>query len=194
MGEPVGHMRPSAHVQVLSYPFQRHAGFGPHPARHAHFPCVPLGWCAKAASSQTRRDMLELDERLNGSPSGWEGCIRINDRDDRHEWHLGCRSLTKPDLIQILGLEIGKVLERLKKKNIQLELDEPAKDFLVERGYDPQYGARPMRRAVERYLEDPLAEEIIRGNLHENDPIHVTVEDGKLAFHQDKPSEAAVAS
>jgi ATP-dependent Clp protease ATP-binding subunit ClpC len=94
------------------------------------------------------------------------------------------RSLTKPDLIQILDLEIGKVLERLKKKNIQLELDEKAKDFLVERGYDPQYGARPMRRAVERFLEDPLAEEILRGHLHEGEPILVTTDNEKLVFNQ----------
>ena len=67
------------------------------------------------------------------------------------------RSLTKTDLIQILDLETSKVLERLRNKNLELSLDESAKDFLVEKGYDPAYGARPMRRAVERYLEDPLA-------------------------------------
>ena len=72
------------------------------------------------------------------------------------------RSLTKPDLIQILDLEISKVMQRLKAKNIVLQLDEKAKDFLVSKGYDPLYGARPMRRAVERSLEDPLAEEILR--------------------------------
>jgi len=94
------------------------------------------------------------------------------------------RSLTKPDLVQILGLEIGKVLERLKRKNIHLELDAKAKDFLIERGYDPQYGARPMRRAVERFLEDPLAEEILRGHLHEGDPIQVTTDKEKLVFNQ----------
>src|SRR5436853_3132989 len=92
------------------------------------------------------------------------------------------RSLTKPDLIQILDLEVIKVMERLKHKNIQLQLDEKAKDFLVEKGYDPTYGARPMRRAVERYLEDPLAEEILKGHLHENDPIQVTMEGDKLVF------------
>ena len=72
------------------------------------------------------------------------------------------RSFTRADLIQILNLEVGKVLERLRHKNIRLELDDKAKDFLVEKGYDPQYGARPMRRSVERFLEDPLAEEILR--------------------------------
>jgi ATP-dependent Clp protease ATP-binding subunit ClpC len=93
-------------------------------------------------------------------------------------------TLTKPDLIEILDLEITKVMGRLKAKKIQLELDQKAKDFLVEKGYDPVYGARPMRRAVERYLEDPLAEDILRGKFHENTPINVTVEGDKLVFNQ----------
>ncbi len=94
------------------------------------------------------------------------------------------RALNKPDLLQILDLEVAKVMDRLKHKNLKLELDPKAKDFLAEKGYDPMYGARPMRRAVERYLEDPLAEEIIRGNLHENEPIQVSVEQDKLVFSQ----------
>src|ERR1044072_7133047 len=68
------------------------------------------------------------------------------------------RSLTKPDLVQILDVEISKVMQRLKARNIVLQLDEKAKDFLVSKGYDPQYGARPMRRAVERSLEDRPAD------------------------------------
>jgi ATP-dependent Clp protease ATP-binding subunit ClpC len=98
------------------------------------------------------------------------------------------RSLTKPDLIRILDLEIAKVMERLKGKKLQLHLDEKAKDFLVNKGYDPTYGARPMRRSVERYLEDPLAEEILKGNLHEGDPVQVTMENDKLLFTQASPA------
>ena len=94
------------------------------------------------------------------------------------------RLFTKPDLITILSLEVEKVLARLRHKNLQLALDDKAKDFLVEKGYDPQYGARPMRRSVERFLEDPLAEEILKGKLHEGDPITVTVEGDKLVFNQ----------
>ncbi len=104
------------------------------------------------------------------------------------------RSLTKPDLIEILNLEVTKVIERLKGKNIQLELDDTAKDFLVEKGYDPQYGARPMRRSVERYLEDPLAEEILRGQFHEGDPIRVTRDKEKLIFNQPAPAAGALSS
>jgi ATP-dependent Clp protease ATP-binding subunit ClpC len=103
------------------------------------------------------------------------------------------RSFTKSDLIQILNLEVEKVLERLRKKNLKLELDEKAKDFLVEKGYDPQYGARPMRRAVERFFEDPLAEEILKGVLHEGDLIQVTADKEKLVFSQKTAPESAVA-
>ena len=104
------------------------------------------------------------------------------------------RALNKPDLIQILDLEVKKVMERLKGKKIQLQLDDKANDLLVEKGYDPIYGARPMRRAVERYLEDPLAEEILKGHLHENDPIQVTVEGDKLVFKQTAAAEGALSS
>jgi ATP-dependent Clp protease ATP-binding subunit ClpC len=104
------------------------------------------------------------------------------------------RTMTKPDLIQILELEINKVVNRLKGKNLKLELDEVAKDFLVEKGYDPQYGARPMRRAVERYLEDPLAEEILRGHLHEGEPIKVSSDKEKLTFNQSAPAAGALSS
>jgi len=104
------------------------------------------------------------------------------------------RSFTKPDLIQILTLELNKVIERLRHKSLHLELDDKAKDFLVEKGYDPQYGARPMRRAVERFFEDPLAEEILKGVLHEGDPILVTADAEKLVFNQKPATESAVAS
>ena len=101
------------------------------------------------------------------------------------------RTFTKPDLIQILSLEVEKVLERLRRRNLKLEMDDKARDLLVEKGYDPQYGARPMRRAVERFFEDPLAEEILKGVLHEGDLIQVTAENGKLVFTQKASIEGA---
>lgn len=95
------------------------------------------------------------------------------------------RALEKSNLIHILDLEITKVCERLKHRSIDLVLDEKAKEFLVSKGYDPAYGARPMRRAVERYLEDPLAEEILKGNIHGPSPVNVSAEEEKLVFVQD---------
>src|SRR5881396_3635048 len=104
------------------------------------------------------------------------------------------RSLTKPDLITILDLEISKVMHRLKARNIVLQLDEKAKEFLVTKGYDPQYGARPMRRAVERSLEDPLAEEILKGSFHEGEPIVVSADGDHLTFSQKETAEGALSS
>jgi ATP-dependent Clp protease ATP-binding subunit ClpC len=101
---------------------------------------------------------------------------------------------TKPDLIAILTLEVDKVIERLRHKNLHLKLDEKAKDFLVEKGYDPQYGARPMRRAVERFFEDPLAEEILKGVLREGDLITVTAENDKLVFKQAATAEGTATT
>jgi ATP-dependent Clp protease ATP-binding subunit ClpC len=104
------------------------------------------------------------------------------------------RPFTKPDLIHILELEVEKVLARLRHKSLHLTLDEKAKEFLVEKGYDPELGARPMRRAVERFLEDPLAEEILKGTLHEGEQIQVTRDGDKLVFNQKATTAGAVAN
>ena len=103
------------------------------------------------------------------------------------------RPLSRTDLVTILDLEINKVLQRLKDKKITLELDAKARDFLLEKGHNPEYGARPMRRAVERFLEDPLAEEILRGTLHDGDPVEVSSDKEKLTFSQ-KASAAGALS
>ena len=97
------------------------------------------------------------------------------------------RTLGKPELSQILSLEVEKVVARIARRNVKVLLDDKARDYLIEKGYDPQYGARPMRRAVEKYLEDPLAEEILRSTLVEGEPVTVTVENDKLVFTQSKP-------
>lgn len=101
------------------------------------------------------------------------------------------RSLGKEELKNILELELDKVRKRLIERNIQFELDDSARDLLLEKGYDPTYGARPMRRAVEKYLEDPMAEEIIRGDLREGEIIAITKADDQLKFSQKKrPSKS----
>ncbi|HJO08551.1 MAG TPA: AAA family ATPase, partial [Verrucomicrobiota bacterium] len=96
------------------------------------------------------------------------------------------RSLGKEELTQILELELAKVQERLAERNLHFDLDESARDLLREKGYDPAYGARPMRRAVEKHLEDPMAEEIIRGDLLEGKKIAISTTDDKLVFTQKK--------
>jgi ATP-dependent Clp protease ATP-binding subunit ClpC len=110
----------------------------------------------------------------------------INRLDDIIVFH----QLTKDNLMQIVGLEVGKVLTRVKAKEVHVELEDSAKEFLIEKGYDPQYGARPMRRAVEKYLEDPFAEELLRGNVKAGDTVHVVAENGKLVFKAAEPQAA----
>src|SRR5436305_12972529 len=95
--------------------------------------------------------------------------------------------------MQIVELEVAKVLRRVKAKEVHIELQQSAKEFLIEKGYDPQYGARPMRRAVERYLEDPLAEELLRGNVKAGDHVEVIATEGKLSFHGTEPTNSASA-
>ena len=96
------------------------------------------------------------------------------------------RSLGKEELTQILELELEKVEKRLAQRDLHFELDESARDLLRNKGYDPSYGARPMRRAVEKHLEDPMAEEIIRGNLREGVMVSISAKDEKLVFTQKK--------
>lgn len=94
------------------------------------------------------------------------------------------RSLTKTDMGKIVELEVGKVKGRMKFKDVEIHLTPAAIDFLIEKGYDPQYGARPLRRAVEKYLQDPLAEEILRGNIKPSETVEVVVAEDKLVFNQ----------
>jgi len=89
----------------------------------------------------------------------------LNRLDDIIVFH----SLTRDDLTKIVDIEVEKVHKRLKPREITFRLTPEATSFLIEKGYDPAYGARPLRRAVERYLEDPMAEEILRGTIKNGD-------------------------
>jgi len=135
---------------------------------------------------ETMRDRLMEEAKKAFKPEF------INRLDDIIVFH----QLSKEDLLQIVDLEVAKVLARIKAKEVHIALEQSAKEFLIEKGYDPQYGARPMRRAVERYLEDPFAEELLRGNVKAGDVVHVGAADGKLIFNVAEPqgSEAASAS
>ncbi|MEQ8768983.1 MAG: ATP-dependent Clp protease ATP-binding subunit [Phycisphaerales bacterium] len=74
--------------------------------------------------------------------------------------------LTKEDLVSIVEFETGKVGQRLREQGFHVELDQPAKDFLIDKGYNPDFGARPLRRAIGTYIEDPLSEMLLSGELH----------------------------
>jgi len=110
----------------------------------------------------------------------------LNRLDDLVVFHM----LEKIDLNQIVDLEVSKLVARLKEKEIDLALAEDARELLSEKGFDPNYGARPMRRAVERYLEDPLAEALLRGTVKTGDIVRVTRKEDteeELVFDTSRP-------
>ncbi|MCH2137737.1 MAG: ATP-dependent Clp protease ATP-binding subunit [Phycisphaerales bacterium] len=84
------------------------------------------------------------------------------------------RPLTKDDLYGIIDNELEKVIERLKLRGLDMELDAAAKDFLIEKGYNPDFGARPLRRAISTHIEDPLAEALLSGEYETGTKIDVT--------------------
>jgi ATP-dependent Clp protease ATP-binding subunit ClpC len=99
------------------------------------------------------------------------------------------RPLVKESMRAIVDLELKKVTDRLKEKKLKLEISDEVKEFLIEKGYDNKLGARPLRRAVEKYLEDSLAEEVLSGSLRKNKLIRVLItddEEPKLYFTQEE--------
>jgi ATP-dependent Clp protease ATP-binding subunit ClpC len=96
--------------------------------------------------------------------------------------------LTRDDLRKIVEIEVKGVAERLLQRHITLKLDEEAKEHLIEQGWNPEMGARPLRRAVQRLIEDPLSEEVLRGAFPEGSTITVAVKDGHLRFDTEAPA------
>jgi ATP-dependent Clp protease ATP-binding subunit ClpC len=88
------------------------------------------------------------------------------------------KSLGREDIHKIIDLELQKLYGRINDLGYQIEMTEKAKDFIVENGYDEKFGARPLKRAIQKFIEDPLAEEIIKANLQEGDTIKMDVNDG----------------
>ena len=86
------------------------------------------------------------------------------------------QGLTKDDLLQIVDIQINRMANRLKEHKFDVTLTKEAKQFLVETGYDPAYGARPLKRAIQRFIEDPLAMEILEGKFTEGD--HIVINKG----------------
>ncbi len=85
------------------------------------------------------------------------------------------KSLGREEIHKIIDLELAKLFSRIEDLGYKLNLTEKAKDFIVDKGYDEKYGARPLKRALQKFIEDPLAEEIIQSNLHEGDTIQMDV-------------------
>jgi ATP-dependent Clp protease ATP-binding subunit ClpC len=92
------------------------------------------------------------------------------------------RPLSKENLYAIIEFEVKKVSKRLVEQGIKLEIDQEARDFLIEKGYNTDFGARPLRRAIEQFIEDPLSESILRGEYKGFDVVRISRDPDKLRF------------
>ena len=104
------------------------------------------------------------------------------------------RGLTRDDLKLIIDIEMKGVLTRIKDKEVTLTLSEEASAFLIEKGFNPDFGARPLRRAIERYVEDPLSESLLRGEYKSGQRLLAKKKDDKLVFEVSEPEPAAAAT
>jgi ATP-dependent Clp protease ATP-binding subunit ClpC len=103
------------------------------------------------------------------------------------------RSLGRPEVEQIVDILVKEIEDRLTDKHLKLELARPAKELLVEQGFDPEFGARPLKRALRRLLEDPLAEEVLKNRFKENAVIAVDRSGDVLAFNAETPKKETAA-
>jgi ATP-dependent Clp protease ATP-binding subunit ClpC len=91
-------------------------------------------------------------------------------------------ALDREDLDKIVDIEVGEVKERLKEQGITVKLTKEAKDFLIDKGFDPSFGARPLKRTISRYLEDPLAQALLKGEISRNETLIVKRKQDRLIF------------
>jgi len=103
-------------------------------------------------------------------------------------------ALSREQLSEIVELQLARLRERLADRRIELDVSDAAKDVLAEEGWDPAYGARPLKRAIQRLLENPLALRLLEGDVAEGDTVRVDADDGELVFERAATSAAAPAS
>ena len=107
------------------------------------------------------------------------------------------KPLTRDQLKKIVDIQLEALRGRLAERKIELEVTDPAKELLAQRGWDPVYGARPLKRTIQRLIQDPLAMHVLQGEFQDGDRIMVEVENGELKFVKASPAgdrEAAAAA
>ena len=103
-------------------------------------------------------------------------------------------SLSRQELRNILDIMLSEVSLRLFEMNIYLEVNKNAKEYLVEKGYDPKFGARPLRRLIQKEIEDPLSVELLKHRFSTGNTIKVTIKNNKIVFEKKKNRVPAVAA
>jgi ATP-dependent Clp protease ATP-binding subunit ClpC len=92
------------------------------------------------------------------------------------------RNLTKEHMGQIIDIVVNEMLNKVSDRQIEIELTSEAKEFIAEKGFDPVYGARPLKRVIQKYIEDPIAEEMLKGKFSDGSQIRVLLQDKALEF------------
>ena len=92
------------------------------------------------------------------------------------------RSLSKEHMLEIVDIVVDEMLHKVEDLDIEIELTKGAKEFIVEKGFDPVYGARPLRRTIQKYIEDPIAEELLKGTFGEGSHVQVKKKGDGLDF------------
>ena len=143
------------------------------------------------ASYEKMKDILQKEVEHHFRP---EFLNRLDDT-------IVFKALTREDLQTIVGFELAKVFKRLTEHGLKLEVSDQGKEFLIDKGYNPEFGARPLRRAIEHYIEDPLSEFVLAGKFKGKNLIKIDVQDEehlkfesfKVPDPKEKESEPAVA-
>ncbi|HEY6112710.1 MAG TPA: ATP-dependent Clp protease ATP-binding subunit ClpC, partial [Gaiellaceae bacterium] len=102
-------------------------------------------------------------------------------------------ALTREQLADIVELQLARLRERLAERQLSLEVTDAAKELLAEEGWDPAYGARPLKRAIQRLVENPLALELLEGRFAEGDTVRASAEGSELVFGRAETAEPAAA-
>jgi ATP-dependent Clp protease ATP-binding subunit ClpC len=139
---------------------------------------MSMGFAAKQESKGQKLDYETMKERVLAEMKKTFRPEFINRIDEIIVFH----QLTEEQLRQIVELLVKELQERLADRKLSIELSDKAKAWLVKEGYDPVYGARPLRRAIERYVENPLSSKLLGGEFKEGDTVKVDLGDKGLAF------------
>jgi len=137
-----------------------------------------IGFNTKVKEDQKREQEKEVIEKELKKTFAPEFLNRIDEI-------ITFNSLTKEDIYKIIDIELEKVIGRIRKMDFDLELSDEAKEYISEKGYDPEYGARPLKRAIQKYIEDPLTEEIIKSNPKKG---------SKMSLEYDKENDSMVVN
>lgn len=147
----------------------------------------------KTMGFQTNEDEISFDSMKSKIQNELKKAFNpefLNRIDDIIIFH----PLEKAHIEKIVDIQLSDVQKRLKDKQIHLVLDDAARDFLIEKGYDKVYGARQMKRTIQRYVEDALAEELLRGNVKEGQQVLLKSAGDKLVFTSENPLPASAAT